>query len=52
MGIMVSNFWGGAYKMLEYANKKKKSYINLGTKKKSCDLMAKNVALFYHNSND
>jgi len=27
----VNHSWGGANKMLEYANKKKKNYINLGT---------------------
>lgn len=29
----VNHSWGGACKMLEYANKKKKDYINFGTKK-------------------
>lgn len=29
----VNHSWGGACKMLKYANKKKKGYINFGTKK-------------------
>lgn len=29
----VNHSWGGACKMLKYANKKKKDYINFGTKK-------------------